>query len=92
MGKWFTRAGTWVSVKEEVKQGAPVYQTPPPQDFVVQSRPAMPMAAKEHKLGQEALLGHVKQDLELDANVFSSHGQQFHQSLPGQQGVLRMTA
>jgi hypothetical protein len=28
MGKWFTRAATWVSVKEEVKQGARVNHVP----------------------------------------------------------------
>ena len=78
VGKWFTRAATWVFVKEEVKQGVPLNQMLLLPDFVVQSGPAIPMAAKEHKLGQEAFLGHVKHDLNLVANVFPSYGQRFH--------------
>jgi hypothetical protein len=65
-------------VKEEVKQGAPLNQMLLLPHFVVQSSPAIPMAGKEHKLGQEALLGHVKQDLNLVANPFPSYGQRFH--------------
>jgi hypothetical protein len=91
MGKWFTRAATWVFV-EEVKHGAPLNQMLLLPDFVVQSGPAIPMAAKEHKLGQEAFLGYVKQDLNLVANAFPSCGQRFHWSLLGQKGVVRMTA
>ena len=83
MGKWFTRAATWVFVKEQVKQGAPLNQMLLLPDFVVQSSPVIPMAAKEHKSGQEALLGHVKQDLNLVASTFPSYGQRFHWSLLG---------
>jgi hypothetical protein len=75
VGKWFTRAATWVFVTEEVKQGAPLNQILLLPGFVVQSSPTIPMAAKEHKLGQEALWGHVKQDLNLVANALFSYGQ-----------------
>ena len=81
MGKWFTRAATWVFVKEEVKQGAPLNQMLLLPDLVVQSSPAIQMAAKKHKFGQEGLLGHVNQDLILVA--FPSYGQRFHWSLLG---------
>ena len=54
VGKWFIRAATWVFVKEEVKQGVSLNHMLLLPDFVVQSGPAIPMAAKEHKLGQEA--------------------------------------
>jgi len=78
MGKWFTRAATWVLVKEEVNQGATLNQMLLLPDFVVQSTPAIPMAAKEHKLVQEVFLGHVKQDLNLVVNAFHGYGQRFH--------------
>jgi hypothetical protein len=50
MGKWFTRAATWVFVKEEIKQGAPLNQMLLLPGFVVQSSPAIPMAEKENDL------------------------------------------
>jgi hypothetical protein len=78
MRKWFTQAATWVFAKEEVKQGATLNQMLLLPDFVVQSSPAIPLATKEQKSGQEAFLGHVKQDLNLVANAFPSYRQRFH--------------
>lgn len=58
-------------MKEQVKQGAPLNQMLLLPDFVVQSSPVIPMAAKEHKSGQEALLGHVKAGSEFGCEYLS---------------------
>ena len=84
-------AATWVFVKEGLSKDAPVHQMLPLQGFVVRFNPAMLMAAKEHKSVQGVPLGPAKQDLRLDALVFSSQRHQL-QHLLVQQEIVKMTA
>ena len=83
-------AVTWVFVRVEENQDAPVNQMQALPGFVERFNPAVPMDAKAHKSVLGVPLGHAKQNLRLDVSVFFNQ-QQLQRHLLVRQTIVKRT-